>query len=143
MRIGIRLQGLPIVHSLVPFHAGGREWAAFDIGNGFLVHRHQARTGTGFDGHIANRHTAFHAQSADGRSCKFDGVARSARCADLANDGQHDVFGGDAFGQHTIDLHQHVFGFFGQQGLRGHDVLNLRGANTVRQCAKSAMGRGV
>ena len=48
-----------------------------------------------------------------------------------------------AGGHFAFDLDQHVFGFFGQQGLRGHDVLDLAGANAVRQRAKRAVGGGV
>ena len=34
-------------------------------------------------------------------------------------------------------------GLLGQQGLRGHHVLDLAGADAVRQCAKRAVGAGV
>jgi hypothetical protein len=69
--------------------------------------------------------------------------ARATRGANLANDGQHHVFAGQAFGQHAIDLDAHVFGFFGQQGLGGQHMLNLRGANAMGQCAKGTMGTGM
>ena len=38
---------------------------------------------------------------------------------------------------------EHVFGFFGNQRLRGHDVLYLAGANAMRQCAQCAVRAGV
>ncbi len=149
MGVGVRVQGFPIRHRLVPFHAAhklaaravgaGRHRAAFDIGDGFVIHRHQPRAGTGFDRHVAQSHAAFHAECANGSACEFDGVASATGCANLADDGQHDVFGGDARARLPFDFDQHVFGFFGEQGLCRQHMLNLGCANAVRQCAESAM----
>ena len=137
--ICVRVQGLPISHRLVPLQAGGRERAAFDVFDGFFVHRHQTRARTAFDGHVANGHAAFHGQTAYGRAGKFNRVTRAASGADLADDGQHHVFAGDAFGQDALHLDQHVLGFFCQQGLGGHDVLDLGRTDAVRQRAKRPM----
>ena len=61
-----------------------------------VVHGHQAAARAGFNRHVAQGHAAFHGEAADGFATEFDGVARSARRADLADDIQRDVFGGYA-----------------------------------------------
>jgi hypothetical protein len=61
----------------------------------------------------------------------------------IADDGQHDVLGGDSRGQLAVDLDQHVLRLLGQQGLRGQHVLDLAGADAVRQRAEGAVGGGV
>ena len=149
----VGLQRLPICNRLVPLRAADklaayrvgarRQQAAFEVLDGFLVHRHQARPCTGFNRHVAHRHPAFHRQRADGRAGKFDGVARAARRADFADHGQHDVFAGATFGQNTFDFDQQVFGLLGQQRLGRHHVLDLARADAVGQRAKRAVGRGV
>ena len=121
----------------------GREQAAFDVFNRFGVHSDETSAGAAFNRHVAHRHAAFHAQVADGGTSKFDGVAGAARRADFADDGQHDVLGGHAFGDAAFDFDQHVLGLFGQQGLRRHDVLDFAGADAVRQRAKRAVRGGV
>ncbi|MCY1538026.1 hypothetical protein D9M68_735480 [compost metagenome] len=70
-------------------------------------------------------------------------MAVAARGADLADDGQHDVLGGHALGEWPVHAHQHVLGLLGQQGLCRHDVLDLAGADAVRQRAKRPVGAGV
>ena len=121
---------------MIPFHASGRQQAAFDILNGFLVYSYQASTRTRFNGHVANSHATFQGQCANGRATKLNGVASTAGCSNFANDGQHNVFSGDTLGHRAFDLDEHVLGFFGQQSLRGHDVLNFTGTNAVCECAK-------
>jgi hypothetical protein len=46
-------------------------------------------------------------------------------------------------GSFAIHLDQHVLGFFLDQRLGGQHMLDLRGADAVRQRAESAMRRGV
>ena len=146
----VAVQGVPISDGLIPFNtaykptglcvgAGGQQ-AAFEVVQGFVVHTHHAGTGTGFDGHVADRHAAFHAQGADGDTAKFDGVAGAARRANFADDGQHDVFAGATACESAFHFDQHIFGLFGQKGLGGHDVFDFTGANAVCQCAKGAVG---
>ena len=149
-RVGVRVQRGPVLRGHVPFRAAdelagdrigaGRKQAAFDVFDGFGVHGDEASACAAFNRHVAHRHAAFHAQVADGGTGKFNRVAGAARRANLADDGQHDVLGGDALGHSAFDFDQHVLGFFGQQGLRGHDVFDFAGADAVRQRAESAVG---
>ena len=81
--------------------------------------------------------------AADGRAGELDGVAGAAGGADPADDGQHDVLGRDAAGELALDLDQHVLRLLGQQRLRRHHVLDLAGADAVRQRAERAVGGGV
>ena len=70
-------------------------------------------------------------------------MAGAAGGADLADDGEDDVLGGDAFGQFAVDAHQHVLGLLLDQRLGGEHVLHLGGADAVGQRAEGAVGRGV
>ena len=81
---------------LVPGAALRRHRAALEIGEGRLVRRDQAGAGAAFDRHVADRHAAFHRERADGVAGIFDDVAGAAGGADLADDGEDDVLGGDA-----------------------------------------------
>ena len=113
----------------------GRNWTA--------VNGDQAGTRARLDGHVADRHAAFHAQGADGRAGELDGVAGAAGRADLADDGQHDVLGAAALGQRAFHLDQHVLGLLGQQGLGGQHMLHFGGADAVGQRAEGAVGGGM
>ena len=143
MRARVRVQGVPVSHRLIPIGSFGRHIAPLGVGNGFFVHGHQPCARARFNRHIADCHTAFHAQRFDGAASKFDGVARAACGADLADDGQHHIFGCHACAQLPIHADQHIFGLFRQQGLRRQHMFHLAGAYAVRQCAKSAVGAGV
>ncbi len=70
-------------------------------------------------------------------------MAGAAGGADLADDGEDDVLGGDALGQRAVDADAHVLGFALDQRLRGEHVLDLGGADAVRQRAEGAVRRGV
>ena len=128
---------------MIPLDAFGGEGATLAVGNGLFIHRHQAGARASFDGHVADRHAAFHAQGADGRTSKLDGVAGAARGADLADDGQHDVLGRDAAANRAFNLDQQVLGLLGQQRLRGHHVFNFAGADAVGQRTKGTVRAGV
>ena len=109
-------------HGLVPlgtayklacrFVRAGRKQTSFDVFDGFVVNRHQASARTAFNRHITKRHASFHAEAANRRACELDGVTRATCSSDLANDGQHDVFGSDAFVHSAFDRHAHILGFF-------------------------------
>jgi len=153
VRAGVGMQRLPVGDGLVPLGAAhelagdpvgaGRQQAALDVLDGLVVHGHQPGARTGLDRHVAYGHAAFHAQAPDRLAGELDGVAGAAGGADLADDGQHDVLGGDAGRHLAVHLDQHVAGLLGQQGLRGQHVLDLAGADAVRQRAKGAVRAGV
>ena len=70
-------------------------------------------------------------------------MAGAAGGADLADDGEDDVLGGDAVGQLAVDAHAHVLGLLLDQRLGGEHVLDLARADAVGQRAERAMGRGM
>ena len=73
----------------------------------------------------------------------FDDMAGAAGGADLADDGEDDVLGGDAFGQLALDAHAHVLGLLLDQRLGGEHVLDLARADAMGERAEGAVGRGV
>ncbi len=83
---------------------GGGEAAAFEVGEGGGVGGDHAGAGTGFDAHVADRHAAFHGEGADGGAGVLDDVAGGAGGADLPDDVEDDVLGGDAVGEGAIDV---------------------------------------
>ena len=70
-------------------------------------------------------------------------MAGAAGRADLADDGEDDVLGGDAFGQRPVDADPHVLRLRLDQGLGRQHMLDLGGADAVRERAEGAVGRGV
>ena len=120
-----------------------RARAALDIVEGLLVGRDQAGAGAALDRHVADRHAPFHGERFDRLAGIFDDVAGAAGGADLADDGEDDVLGGDAFGQLAVDAHQHVLRLGLDQRLGGQHMLDLGCADAVRQRAEGAMRRGM
>ena len=70
-------------------------------------------------------------------------MAGAARRADLADDGEDDVLGGDAVGELAVDHDLHVLRLRLDQRLRRQHVLDLGRADAVRQRAEGAVRRGV
>ena len=70
-------------------------------------------------------------------------MAGPARRADLADDRENDVLGGDALGQRAVDRDPHVLRLGLDQRLGGQHVLDLGGADAVGERAEGAVGRGV
>ena len=122
---------------------GGGEAAALEVGEGGGVGCDHAGAGTGLDAHVADGHAAFHGEGADGGASIFHHVSRGARRPDLANDVQDDILRGYACGERAFDVDAEGFGLVLRQGLGGHDVLDLTGADTEGQRAECAVGAGV
>ena len=120
-----------------------RARAALDIFEGLVVGRDQAGAGAALDRHVADGHAPFHGERFDRLAGIFDDVAGAAGGADLADDGEDDVLGGDAVLQRAVDAHAHVPGLLLDQRLGGEHVLDLARADAVRQRAEGAVGRGV
>ena len=113
------------------------------IVEGLFVGRDQAGAGAALDRHVADRHAAFHRQCADRFAGIFEHVAGAAGGADLADDGEDDVLGGDAVRQFAVDDRAHVLGLLLDQRLRRQHMLDLGRADAMRQRAERAMRRGV
>ena len=143
MRAFIGDERFPIGLGHIPSHALRGLRAAHQIGIGFLVGGHEARTCTAFNRHVADRHATFHRQSADGFAGIFHDVAGAACGADFADDGQNDIFRGHAGRQFAVDRDAHILGLGLDQRLGREHMLDFRGADTMRQCAERAMRRGV
>ena len=101
----------------------------------------QTGTRAAFDGHVADRHAAFHRQIANGFTGIFDDMAGAAGGADLADDGEDQVLRGAALRQRAIDSDAHVLKRALQQRLRGHHMLDLGRADAEGQRAERTMGR--
>ncbi len=70
-------------------------------------------------------------------------MAGAARGADLADDGEDDVLCGHAVRQLAVDVEAHVLRLGLDQRLRRQHVLDLGGADAVRERAERAVRRGV
>jgi len=92
-----------------------------------------AGAGACFDSHVAYCHSPFHSQRSDRATGKFDRMACSACCANFAYHRQHQVLGSDTLTEYAFHQHLHGAGFFHQQALSRHHMLNLRRANAKRQ----------
>jgi len=136
-------QRLPIFNCLLVLTRFRGVRTAFDILKRGLVRRDQTSAGAAFDGHVADGHTTFHRQIADRFATILDDIAGTATSAGLANHRHGDVFGGHAGHQLAGDLDLHVLGLLLDQRLRCQNVFDFRGADTMRQSAKSAVGGGV
>ena len=136
-------QAPPLAEREVPRPALRREGAALQVLEGRLVRRDQAGAGARLDRHVADRHAAFHRELADGAAGILDHVAGAAGRAELADDGEDDVLGGDAERQAAFDRHAHVLGRLLDQRLRGEHVLDLGGADAEGQRAERAVRGGV
>ena len=136
-------QGLPIGQS--GFQGSGLRGAglAHDVLKGDLVGGDQTGARTSFDGHVADRHAAFHGQRTNSLTGIFDHIAGAAGGADLADDGQHHILGANAFGQLAVNPDQHGLGRLLHQGLGRQNMFDFRGADAKSQRAESAMGRGM
>src|SRR5215216_1872457 len=65
---GITTQGLPVGQGRVPVRTFRCVRAPFEVGKGGFVRRDHAGLGPPFDAHIADRHTALHAERLNGRA---------------------------------------------------------------------------
>ncbi len=133
----------PVGDGLVPCGTLRGEAAAFEVGEGGRVGGDHAGTGSGLDAHVADGHAAFHGECADGGAGVLDGVAGGSGGADLADDVEDDVLGGDAEGEFAIDGDAEGLGLGLRQRLRGHDVLDFAGADAEGECAEGSVGGGV
>ena len=133
-------QAFPPRHGTIPIGPLGGQRTALEIGKGCFIRRNKASTRPGLNRHVANRHPAFHRQGTNGIPGKFNDITGAARRADMANNRQHNILGGDTGAGFAVHGDAHIFGLFHQQGLGGQHMLNLRRANPKGQRTKSPMG---
>ena len=130
---------LPSLHGFAESLAARDERAAFEIGERGFVGRDHAGARAAFDGHVADGHAASMESSRMASPRVFDDVTGAAADADFADDGQDDVFGGDAGGRLPLTTMCMVFDRDLQQALRGEHVLHFAGADAEGQRAESAV----
>jgi len=133
----------PDCHRLLPPLAIRGIRSTLQIVYGGVIHRHDSGTGTGFDGHITYGKTTLHAEITHGIPGKFDHIAGTTGGTQPADNGQGDVFSGNALTQFAIHLYQHGFGLFLDQTLGGQHMLHLRGTDTKGQGTEGTMGGGM
>src|SRR5690554_1529305 len=142
-RVVVAAQGTPVFNGLVPGLAFRRERTTFHILNGGVIHRHHTHTGTALDGHVADGHPTFHAQTTYRLTTKLDGVTGTASGTNLTNDSQNHILAGHARAKFAVHLHQHVLHLLLNQTLGGQNMLNFRGSDTVGQTTKGAVSRSM
>ena len=104
-----------------------------------VVGRDQAGARAAFDRHVADRHALFHGERADRAAGVFEDAAGAAADADLRDQREDDVLGGDAGLQRAVHLHLEGLRLALQQALRGQHVLHFAGADAEGQRAERAV----
>ena len=141
--LGIGRQTAPARQRAIPILSLGRIRPAVEILERGVVGRDHARTGTRLDRHVAHRQAPFHRQARDGRAGIFDDMAGRPGRADLADDAEHHVLGGDAGMKRALHRNPHGLGFALPQRLRCQHMGNFGGADAEGQGAHRAMRGGV
>ncbi len=108
-----------------------------------MIGSDHAGASPGFDRHIADRHSLFHRQVANGVSGELKDVACSARGSDLANQIQDHVLRGHSAGQFAINAKFERLRLELQKRLRRQNVLNFAGPDAKRERTKRAVRCGV
>src|SRR5699024_8646404 len=117
--------------------------AALEVVEGRLVWGDHAGSGASLDGHVADGHAGFHRQLLDGLATVLNDVPLAAAGADLRDDGEDQVLGGDTRLQLAADLDGHGLEGLQRQGLGGQHVLDLGGADAHGDGAEGTVGGGV
>ena len=139
----VGLEEFPAIYGGLKFLAARDEGAAFEIGERRVVGGDHAGTRAAFDGHVADGHAAVHGESADGFAAVFGNLRVAAADAHFTDDGEDDVFRGDALGTLAVDEDVERLGFGLHEALRGEDVFDFAGADAEGESAEGAVGGGV
>src|SRR5262249_21470469 len=142
-RARIAHQRAPVGDGPVPHRTRRRKRPALHVLDGGLVDRNQAGARTGLDRHVADRHAAFHRKRADRAAGIFDRMAGAAGRADLADDGENDVFGRHARAELSFDDDVHRPGLLHHHALRRQHVLYFARAYAEAETAERAVGAGM
>ena len=133
----------PVLDRRVPVGALRSVRAALEVGERGLVRGDEPGPRSRLDGHVADGQPAFHRQRADRLAAVLDDVALAAAGADLRDDREDQVLGGDAVGQRALDVDRHRLRLDLRQRLGREHVLDLAGADAERERAEGAVRRRV
>jgi len=86
--VGIALQGTPIRDSAIPQSILRRERAPPQVIDGGVVGRHHSGARARLDRHVAQGHSAFHAERPHRAASELDGEPGATGCADTPDDCQ-------------------------------------------------------
>ena len=137
---GVGVEVAPVGDGVVPGLGFGGVGAVFQPGEGGVVGGYEAGASAGFDAHVAEGHAGFHREGFDGGAGVFEDVAGGACRADLGDDGEDEVFGGDVAGEAVCDGDAEGFGAFLPEGLGGEDVADFAGADSEGEGSEGAVG---
>ncbi len=127
----------------VPVRPSRGEGAALHVFDGLIVHRHETGPGACLDRHVTDCQATLDGEIPNRFTAEFDGIAGTAGGADLADDRQHDILGGDPRSHLAVHTDQHRLGLLLDQALGGQDMFHLRGADAEGQGPQCPMGGGV
>ncbi len=113
------------------------------IREGDLIRGNQTGFCAHFNGHVAQGHTAFHAQGLDCAAAELHDMTGAACATGFADDRQHDVFGGNARRGLAGNFDLHGFGTALLQGLCRQNVFHFRSTDPERQRTKGTVGGGM
>src|SRR5260221_3196265 len=139
----VRLQQFPALDRGLKFFTAGDKRPAFEIGERGLITRDHAGARPAFDRHVADAHAPVHRKGTDGFAAVLRNVACAATDADFSDDGQDNVFRGDAFGPLAVHDDVQRLGAALHQALRCQHVLDFAGADAEGQRAEGAVRGGV
>ena len=137
--IFIGMQLFPALDGFLKFLAAGNEGPAFEVGERGVVRRYHSGACATFDGHVAHGHAAFHGKFADGLTAVFRDVACAAADSDFSDDGENDVFRGDAFRPLSMNENVKRFRFRLDEALRRENVLDFARADAKSERAEGAV----
>src|SRR5258708_2987808 len=126
------------VPGLRPIYASARATAF--LSSGSLT---ESGPGAALNGHVAKGQAGVHGQGANRFAGVLDDVAGASRYANLADDSENDVLGGNAFVTFSVDDNLHGLGFVLLHALRGQHMFDFARANAKSQSAERAVRRSV
>mmetsp|Transcript_12221 Transcript_12221/g.26961 ORF Transcript_12221/g.26961 Transcript_12221/m.26961 type:complete len:434 (-) Transcript_12221:112-1413(-) len=129
----------PIRHGLLPFVGIRCHGSALQIVKRHFVGGNNSRPSPRFNGHVGNGHASFHGQTLNGRTTKFNRIARTTTGTNHTDNVQHHILTRHAWSQFTIDSYQHVFGLGLGQGLRRQNVFHFARSNAKGQGPKGSV----
>src|SRR5207302_9766809 len=112
-------------------------------GESGFIRRDHAGARAAFNAHVADSHASVHRKGTDGFAAVFGDVTVATANADLSDDGENQVFCGDASGALSVEENVQRLRARLNETLRRENVLNFAGTNAERQSAECAVCGGV